>query len=669
MTDPHAPLLPPDPNGPTGADPNGEWGRRRQLPERLPFMGLRRAGVLAAVFGTTAAGALLMLGIMAGDGVTLLEGAILALFVPTFAWISLAFWNGVLGFTLQLLRLDPLTLTRLRPGDEGTADRQASRPPRATTALVMPTFNEEPERVVAGLLATLDAVAATGQGDAFQAFLLSDTTDPEVARAEEELVAGLPIRYRRRSSNEGRKAGNIWDFCRRWGSEYDLMVVLDADSLMSGDTLVEMVRRMEANPQVGLIQTVPIPARQETPLGRFVQFASALYSPMLAAGQAFWQGDAGNYWGHNAILRIAPFLEHARLPVLSGSPPMGGEVLSHDFVEAALLRRAGWRVVLAPELGGSWEEVPGNLVDFAVRERRWTQGSLQHLRLVGMPGLHPVSRLHLLLGAVNYLASTLWLGILVLGSVYVLAPGRQGPLLLDSFSIHGSPMAPLLGPDAGTLGWIPGQGTVGWLSLLGITAVILFLPKGLGLLMGLIHRRQKFGGAFRLGASALVETVHSIILAPVMMLWHTAFVMGVAVGRTVAWGPQVREGRAVGWGEAIRRTGWMSALGLAWAGLIAGLAPLFLLWMSPILVGLVAAPILARTSGLVSWGHRLRRMGLLQTPSERMPPREHRLDEIPRSASPPSSLSPSPSPSGPRDTSPTGSRSREDRTPLPAPTP
>ena len=111
----------------------------------------------------------------------------------------------------------------------------------------------------------------------------------------------------------------------------------------------------------------------------------------------------------------------------------------------------------------------------------------------------------------------------------------------------------------------------------------------------------------------------------------------------------------------------MSALGLAWAGLIAGLAPLFLLWMSPILVGLVAAPILARTSGLVSWGHRIRRMGLLQTPWERMPPREHRLDEIPRSASPPSSLSPSPS--GPRDTSPTGSRSREDRTPLPAPTP
>lgn len=665
MTEPPAPPPSPDPGCSGGSGSESTAGGSLRLPVHPPFLALRRIGILAMVSGTTVGGAILMLGIMAGDGLTLLEALILTLFVPTFAWISLAFWNAVLGFALQLLRLDPLTLSRVsRSAKEGGASRA---PPSAdlgaTTALVMPTFNEDPERVVAGLLATLEAVAATGHGDSFQAFLLSDTNDPAVAQAEEALVVGLPIHYRRRPSNEGRKAGNIWDFCQRWGGDYDFMVVLDADSLMAGDTLVELVRRMEANPDVGLLQTVPIPARQETPLGRFVQFAATLYSPMLAAGQAFWQGDAGNYWGHNAILRISPFLEHAHLPVLTGSPPLGGEILSHDFVEAALLRRAGWRVVLAPELGGSWEEVPGNLVDFAVRERRWAQGSLQHLRLLGMGGLHPVSRLHLLLGAVNYLASTLWLLILVLGSIYVLAPGRQGPVLVELPSTPGSWVGALLGANGGTGIGFSGQSGLGWLSLLGVTAIILFLPKGLGLVLGLIHRRREFGGTLPLSASVLVETLHSIVLAPVMMLWHTAFVAGVAGGRTVSWGPQIREGRAVGWREAIRRTGWMSALGLGWAGLIAAYAPLFLLWMSPILLGLVAAPILTRTSGLVSWGVGLRRMGLLQTPAERCPPPEHRLQEVPRPPSPP--LIPSHTQHSGR----TGVRPRNDRTPLPSPTP
>lgn len=605
-------------------------------------MALRRAGMVLAVSGTTVAGALLMLGIMAGDGLTLLEAGILALFAPSFAWISLAFWNGVAGFSLQLLRLDPLTLERRpAPGKVG----EGSAPLRSRVALVMPTYNEDPERVVAGLLASLDAAASTGHGEAFEAILLSDTSDPAIGRREEELVAGLPIRYRRRPANTGRKAGNIAEFCDRWGAEYDLMVILDADSLMGGDTVVELVRRMEANPGVGLIQTVPIPARQETPLGRFVQFASALYSPMLAAGQAFWQGDAGNYWGHNAILRVEPFSRHARLPVLSGAPPLGGEVLSHDFVEAALLRRAGWQVVLAADLTGSWEEVPGNLVDFAVRERRWAQGSLQHLRLLGVGGFHPVSRLHLLLGAVNYLASTLWLLLLLLGTVYVLAPGGHGPMVMESL------------PGSGLGEGILDRLGAGWLSLLGVTAVILFLPKALGVVLAVLRRRREFGGAVRLAAGALLETVHSIVMAPVMMLWHTAFVGGVLAGQNVTWGPQIREGRAVGWREALRRSGWMSAVGMAWAAAIGVLAPLFLLWMSPILVGLVAAPALVRLSGIASWGDRLRRMGLLHTPAERTPPPEHRLRTFP----PPSDSSPS--------SLRTELRIHAERSPIPAHTP
>ena len=160
------------------------------------------------------------------------------------------------------------------------------------------------------------------------------------------------------------------------------MVVLDADSVMTGRTLVELVRTMEANPRVGLIQTVPIPARRDTLFGRLVQFAASLYSPMLATGQSFWHTDAANYWGHNAIVRIRPFVEHCTLPVLPGAPPLGGPLLSHDFVEAALMRRAGWGVYLLPSIGGSYEEVPANILDYAKRDRRWTQGSLQHLRLL-----------------------------------------------------------------------------------------------------------------------------------------------------------------------------------------------------------------------------------------------------------------------------------------------
>ncbi len=593
--------------------PDLRLGPRRTLPPVLPAMALRRAGMILAVSGTAGLGAILMLGIMAGDGLTLLEVGILVLFVPSFAWISLAFWNGIVGFALQLLRRDPLTLKRVSGGEAAAVDG----PLRSRIALVMPAYNEDPERVVAGLLSSLEAADSTGHGEAFEAFLLSDTSDPAIARREEELVAGLPIRYRRRPANTGRKAGNIADFCDRWGAGYDFMVVLDADSLMAGGTLVELVRRMEANPAVGLIQTVPIPARQETPLGRFVQFAAALYSPMLAAGQAFWQGDAGNYWGHNAILRVEPFSRDGRLPVLKGSPPLGGEVLSHDFVEAALLRRAGWHVVLAADLTGSWEEVPGNLVDFAVRERRWAQGSLQHLRLLGSRGFHPVSRLHLLLGAVNYLASTLWLLLLLLGSVYVLVPGGHGPVVIETL------------PGSGLAGEIRDRPAGGWLSLLGATALILFLPKALGVILALLRRRREFGGAVRLAAGALAETLHSIILAPVMMLWHTAFVGGVLAGRNVTWGPQLREGRAVGWGEAFRRSGWMSAVGVVWTAAIGVVAPVFLLWMSPILVGLVAAPALVRMSGITHWGKRLRSLGLLHTPSERTPPPEHQLRKLP----------------------------------------
>ncbi len=575
----------------------------------VPGIAVRRVFFFGLVGGTTAIGATMMTGLMATGGIGALEIVILTLFVPSFAWITLSFWNASIGFALGMIGRDPLTLRKL----SGAQPDGAEAPLASRTAVVMPVHNEDPGLIVRGLGAVVNSLETTGLAAHFDVHLLSDTTDPARAREEERawrrMRNGAPhphrLHYRRRPANSGRKAGNLAEFCRRCRDAYDLVVVLDADSVMSGSTLVELVRLMQANPDAGLIQTVPIPARQDTRFGRFVQLASTLYAPMLAAGQSFWQGDASNYWGHNAILRLRPFEEHARLPVLPGSPPLGGPVLSHDFVEAALLRSAGWGVYLVPWIGGSWEGVPGNVVDFARRDRRWAQGSLQHLRLIGLPGLHPLSRLHFLLGATGYLASVLWLLTLIAGTVYVLGPGL-GTLPIPGGIGAGFPVPPSLVDAASRLRSL--------LPLLAGTALVLFGPKAMGLLLALRHRRAEFGGALRLTAGAFTEAAFSVVVAPVMMLHHARFVTGILAGRAVAWETQPREGRHVGWSEAVRTTGWMTATVAVWAMAILLLSPPFLPWMAPIFLGpLFAAAIVRGTSTRVdvSGGPRL-----LATPSE-----------------------------------------------------
>ena len=542
----------------------------------------------------------MMARIVSAQGLTVLEVVILALFVPAFAWIVVPFWTVVAGFLLRRLGVHPLTLARGKPRD--VRDEGAVPPGGSTsrTAVVVPVYNESPEAVAARISAMARSLVEAGGADGFDIHLLSDTSDPDIARREERewvrLQAEHPelaVSYRRRENNTSRKAGNVGEFARRCVDRYDFMIVLDADSLMTGPTLVRLARLMAASPDVGLIQTAPLPVMQRTLFGRLVQFAGNLYGPVLAAGQAFWQGDAGNYWGHNAIVRLRAFVECCELPILSGRPPLGGEVLSHDFVEAALLRRAGWRVVMEPEVAGSWEEVPGNVVAYAKRDRRWAQGSLQHLRLLGLPGLHPVNRLHFTLGAMGYVASLLWLLILVAGTVYVLAPVLQGPVLG-------------MGPAAPPLG----------VSLLAVTAVILFLPKALGVLDGLLRGRRGFGGTPTLVASALTEAVFSVLLAPVMMLYHSRFVLSVLLGRSVAWEPGDRDGGRLAWGEAWRAAAIPTVVGVAWGGVTLWLSPLFFLWMSPIFGGLLLSlPLLRWTSG-----PGLRRRGgafdLLRVPAE-----------------------------------------------------
>ena len=208
------------------------------------------------------------------------------------------------------------------------------------------------------------------------------------------------------------------------------MVVLDADSLMSGETLARLVRLMEAHPEVGVIQTAPRVVRARSLFARVQQFASRLYGPMFAAGMHYWQLGDSPYWGHNAILRVAPFMEHCSLPRLSGRPPFGGDILSHDFVEAALLGRAGWSVWLAFDLSGSYEETPGSLLEEMQRDQRWCQGNLQHLRLLFTEGLSTAHRALFLNGIFSYISAVLWLGFLVASTSEAVIWALRGARLL-----------------------------------------------------------------------------------------------------------------------------------------------------------------------------------------------------------------------------------------------
>ncbi len=577
---------------------------------RPPLLRLRRGLFFGLVGGTTLVGISMMLDIVRAHGVNALEIVVLALFAVTFSWISLPFWNAVIGFALIVLGRDPLSLGRAMP-------RNPNPPIASRTALVMPAHNEDPERIMSGLSAVLRSLSGTGYADQFDLHLLSDTTDPTLARAEEvawtnvqqELGRSAGLYYRRRSANIGRKAGNIADFCERRGADYDFMVVLDADSVMSGSTLVELVRAMEANPRIGLIQTVPIPARRDTLFGRLVQFAASLYSPMLATGQTFWQTDVANYWGHNAIIRVGPFVEHCTLPVLPGKPPLGGPILSHDFVEAALMRRAGWGVYLLASIGGSYEEVPGNILDYAKRDRRWTQGSLQHLRLLRARGLHALSRLHFVLGALGYVASLLWLLMLLASTAYIVLPSFGMATLLDGYS-------PL--PD-----WsMPWAAASRIFPLLGVTIGMLFVPKLLGVILALVHQRRSFGGARHLLLSALLESLFAVVVAPVMMMYHSRFVLSVLGGRDIRWDPPVREARVVGWPEAWRKTAATTLFGLAWAGLTLYSSPTFFLWLTPIFTGLLLAAPLVQWTSSRTFGQWARRRGLFLVPSETAAPPE-----------------------------------------------
>lgn len=574
---------------------------------------LRRILLAGLIFLPTLLATAYMADVLPHKGGTMLEKAMVAVFAALFAWISIGFWTAVIGFFVLLLGRNPYSLSRLCRAP------RSPLPEEATTAILIPVYNEEMGRVLAGVRAVWESLGPTGQRDRFHFFLLSDTGDPDRRLDEErgwaelraELGAEESLFYRRRRRNRKRKSGNVADFCRRWGRAYRYMVVFDADSVMAGSTLVRLVHMMERAPGAGMIQTVPMPVNHDSPLARMQQFSAHLYGPLFAAGLHYWQLGDAQYWGHNVIIRTEPFMKHCALPDLPGKPPLGGTILSHDFVESALMRRAGWGVWLAYDLDGSWEETPPTVLDEMKRDRRWCQGNLQHLRLLFARGLFPAYRILFVNGAMSYVSALLWLVFLILGSVEALAEAILEPAYFGD--------VPTLFPQ-----W-PVWYARWAVALLASTAVILFLPKILGALLAFLQRRtDSFGGGRAVVAGVLLESVVGTLLAPVRMLFHSRFVFVTLLGRNIGWDAQDRGDRGIPWSDAWSAHGVGTAVALLWGLVLFVFNRAFFWWLSPILAGLVLGAPLSVCTSRPGLGRRLRDRGLLLIPEEIDPPRELR---------------------------------------------
>ncbi|RMN93732.1 Glucans biosynthesis glucosyltransferase H [Pseudomonas coronafaciens pv. coronafaciens] len=538
-----------------------------------------------------------------------LQTSILLLFGILFCWVSAGFWTALMGFLELLTGRDKYRISGASAGNEPI---EAG----ARTALVMPICNEDVPRVFAGLRATFESVAATGNLDRFDFFVLSDTNETDIAVAEQQAWLDVcretkgfgSIFYRRRRRRVKRKSGNLDDFCRRWGGEYRYMVVLDADSVMSGECLTSLVRLMEATPDAGIIQTAPRASGMDTLYARMQQFATRVYGPLFTAGLHFWQLGESHYWGHNAIIRMKPFIEHCALAPLPGKGAFAGAILSHDFVEAALMRRAGWGVWIAYDLPGSYEELPPNLLDELKRDRRWCHGNLMNFRLFLVKGMHPVHRAVFLTGVMSYLSAPLWFFFLVLSTALL----AVNTLMEPTYFLEPRQLYPLW-PQ-----WHPEKAV----ALFSTTIVLLFLPKLLSVILIWAKGAEGFGGKLKVTVSMLLEMLFSVLLAPVRMLFHTRFVLAAFLGWAATWNSPQRDDDSTPWIEAVKRHGPQTLLGACWALLVFWLNPSFLWWLAPIVVSLMLSIPVSVISSRTGLGLKARDEKFFLIPEEFEPPQE-----------------------------------------------
>ena len=553
-------------------------GKRKGLPQRRMTDRIWRT---AAFVPTILVSALLCMSIgqyLLANGVMLHQAAVLALVTLTFLWLTFSVNTAILG---------ALRTTYLRP----EATLKSGQCPPADIALIIPVYNEAPWDVFGNASATLKDLIRGADGNRYALFVLSDTTDPASAAQEERAFAALRaelgdainVYYRRRLKNTDKKIGNIGDWVENWGAAYEGMVVLDADSLMSASAIRRLSRALISDPDAGLIQSHPMLIGARTLFGRVQQFSNAVYGWLMAEGMASWSQHEGNYWGHNAIIRTRAFASSARLPYLRGRGGRQSLILSHDFIEAGMLRRNGWTVKLLPDVSGSFEETPQTLIDYILRDRRWCHGNMQHLRLLGARGFHAISRVHMLQGALSYLMSPAWLALVVLWSV--LGTG------IDDTSTYFSAANPLM-PI-----WPEQPLHAGWIYLFLVYGMLLF-PKAVGAVLFGLRRKTRvaYGYGVQYLGSILLELVMSVLYAPIMMVHHTVAAVRAMIGKTPSWVPQNRGDTGHSWGQTLRFH-WVETLfGTALlSGILFANVSIMIL---PIAVSLAAAVPLSKLSSL-----------------------------------------------------------------------
>jgi membrane glycosyltransferase len=565
------------------------------LTDRRVFV--RRLVFLALV--TVSIAVLLMLAALAlsADGFGATDLVLLVLFGLTTPWLAVGFWNAAIGLFIMRLARDP----------SATVIPQAARtiapaPIVASTAIVMCVRNEAPDRVVRNLDVMIEDMERAGCAGRFHVYVLSDTSRPDIAVAEEKAFATLsqkwasrlPLTYRRRETNTGFKAGNIRDFLVRWGDAHDLMVTLDADSFMTASALLRMVRVVQGDPRLGILQGLVVGMPSTSAFARLFQFGMRLGLRSWTIGSAWWQADCGPYWGHNAVIRIAPFKQHCAIPSLPGRGILRGHVLSHDQIEAALMRRAGYDVRVLPEEDLGWEENPPTLVEFIRRDQRWCQGTLQYVFFIGQPGLKIVSRIQLIFAMLMFTGSPAWIGLLLAGTV-ALAAAPNPATLIDAR--YGVPLLVLI------------------LSMW-------FAPK-VATMVDVLTRpalRRAFGGGARFLASVAAETIFSLLLSPIMWACHTLFLAGLPFGRAIGWAGQVRDDHTIAWTVALHRLWPQTLLGSTCLAIVAILQPAALPYVFVLLAGglVLAIPFCVVTSWPLL-GRALARAGIGRLPEETAP--------------------------------------------------
>lgn len=577
------------------------WSRSGPLPAHAKRIMIFRRGVLfvgAAILCACALSA--NIGEYLRNGVTPLEWAALVLFTPLLLGLSFWFVNALIGFVILMTRQqDMLGMNLKAPPPQ----------PSTRTAILMPIYNEDAKAVCQRLLAVADSIASTGYKDWFDIFLLSDTTDAAIAAEEEAAFARLKTKspvaayYRRRQFNHARKPGNIADWVRRFGGAYQQAAILDADSIMSGEALAHLVGVMERRDEIGLLQTLPTIVKRRTLFGRYLQFGVGVYSPVAWAGLSFWNGEEGLYWGHNALIRTKAFAAHAGLP--EPGDAREDRILSHDTVEAILMRRAGYSVRMAPSMPGSYEECPPTLLEFMDRDRRWCQGNIQNLRFINAPGLHWIQRAQLVLNCMLYIAAPLFVGYLILRIAGGIGNWHADMNWTDPGFFINVITAPLM------------------------MVTLLLGPKIFGCAYILSHKdlRERFGGAAALIGGALTEILIAALVGPAVMVSQTAAVLGILFGRDLGWTTQRRDADDLPAKDAAGYFGWQSALGVAVTlGLVNSLDRLSP--SAPLLGGMIAAAPIAILTGRRDFGQWLHRQNLLLTPEECAPPPVlRRLDE------------------------------------------